>query len=368
MIFEDLIATIFVKRWRDAVVALQAFLLFDTKALITCSAVGDAAHRRNLSILLGACAVASQAFLLSTFGSAGEFDSALKPALASTAIVLLLLSPFLIAHSLMSDGTGAYQFVVNTIFIQQVALAVLLALASVVYYEAEPAGTEFRLLDQGIGEGTVAYKYTCNLMQDVARVAYFNRRTAARNDALLHDLRTLKKWIETGRDPTLLMPVQVPRREREASEGIRDGIELVEIGQRRQQIQKEFADRYPNTTVADVMREISLPLLGFIAAFHLIRGLFLRTRSHRRPLVAVVALLAWLSTGALTLLLNSATTYQPTVSLPSSDNVEAKTLGALQSEQNAFKIAMRKSEFQLRELYYENRSRCPGIGNYGLWK
>jgi hypothetical protein len=214
---------------------------------------------------------------------------------------LLLIVPAMVAYRLLKLRRS--NFLINVILIQQALLATAALASYLVLISQQPARTDFAVLQEGRGEGTVAHRYFCGGLELSAEMAFLNERALARSRSAMERARETLSWGPPNmRDAPRVMPIifaQSVRMRAELREMQADMARVEQITQTIVSSDQAFRDTYPTYYLALVIFALAFVAVLIGTTLHLVRAALLGDRGKRfLPRLAAIIIVAWAFAGS----------------------------------------------------------------------
>ena len=361
---------------RRVLAAFRSFATGNTARLIDLSQWQSATSRFGLTQAL--CVIATGLILLasSRFYVHDEATGFLTWSATFTILFsLLLIVPAIVAYRLLKIRRSV--FVINVILIQQALLATAALASYLVLISQQPARTDFAVLQQGRGEGTVAHRYFCGGLELSAEMAYLNERALARSRSAMARARETLSWGPPNvRDAPRVMPIifaQTRRMHAELREMQADLVRVRQITQALVSSDQAFRETYPTYHLA-----LALFVLAFVAVLvgstlHLVRASLLGDRGSRLlPRLAAVVIVAWAFAGSFIWVVASNSEYldysEVEVAHLTDDPMAAfrRELTELEAEVAVNAARTSNERADVRSAILSMRATCPRINTHGV--
>ena len=375
MSWQQALGNIYLRRWPEAAALFSAYLRADTPRLFSLSSEKPRRAKGEIIALLFSCAAA-------LLGLAGWlindvdptlFPSFVRTTLISVSVAALCVSPYFLAYRYL-QRTGIV-VVLNILLMQQALLVGPIAASWFITEHIGTAKADFERLENGFGQGTVAYERTCGLLDNNLERAVINRRLLARNRRLMRAIRTVVRWgapisqADAEAKASYVNSIE-SWRQRSIVEAANDDRRFRELGRQFLAVEDEFDRTYWNLRLAENVLWAGAILIGLLSTFHIVRGLFLSaaTKSERWKAAAAVAG-AWIiggviGTGIQLLVVRPAAEE---ISLAETDFASMASVADLERINREVRDELRAEEADLRASFEEAKAWCPGASNHGLW-
>ena len=367
---------------RRVLAAFRSFATARTARLIDLSQWQPETYRFGLTqalfiIALGAMLLASSCFYVRNEESAGFLTWS---AAFTISFSLLLIIPAMVAYWLLKVRRS--NFLVNVILIQQTLLAAAALASYGVLISQQPARTDFAVLQQGQGEGTIAYRHFCGGLELSSEMAFLNQRALARSQSAMERARQTLSWGRPNmRDAPRVMPIifaQVDQMRAELREMQADMQRVEQITQALVSSDQAFRETYPTYYLALGIFAVFFIAVLIGSTIHLVRAVLLGDRGKRRlPQVAAIVIVAWAFAGSFIWAVTNNSEYlrysevevEPLVPPTMTDDPiadfqrEFTELEARAAENAARTVAERA---QVRSEILSMRATCPRINTHGV--